>query len=75
MSLKTYMFDIGDSGHGPIGAVIEVRADSKPSALRKAKELAGDASEHPIIFQTAAGQARVYLNPGQIKSADGWREE
>lgn len=73
--LTTYMFDLGDSNDGPVGAVIEVQAKSKPAAFKLAKQVAAATTDHPVILQTPAGEARFYLNPDNMRPSDGWREE
>lgn len=72
---RSYMFDLGDSNDGPVGAVIEVQAENKRAAFKLAKKVAAAATDHPVILRTPFGEARLYLNPDQIKTADGWRED
>jgi hypothetical protein len=55
--MATYLFDLGDSNHGPVGAVIQVTAKSKREAFAKAKRVAEGATDEPVILQTSLGIA------------------
>lgn len=74
--MKSYMFQIGDSNQGPIGAVIRVQASDNTDALQKLKDYLNQWGSDAHLDSDCIDQSiDVYFNGDHITIDDIYEEE